>query len=95
MLRQARSPESSRMPISSCPRRRSSRPDLDRPPHAFQRVVGIDEEDAIVGHRLGVGPEGLHLVVEAHDPAMGVGALDGDAEQPAGQDVEVAAQPPI
>ena len=60
---------------------------LDGVPHAVERVVGIDEEDAVVGHRPGVGPKRLQLVVEAHDPAMGVRAADGDAEQPAGQHV--------
>ena len=56
-------------------------------PHALERVVGIDQEDAIVGHRLGVGAKRLQFVVETHDPTMGVGAFDGDAEEPAGQHV--------
>ena len=61
--------------------------DFDRVPHASERVVGVHQEHAIVGHGLGVGPEGFQFVVEAHHPAMGVRAQHGDAEQAAGEDV--------
>ncbi len=55
--------------------------------HALDRVVRVDEKHAVVGHGLGVGGEGFELVVEDHDPAVGVGAFDGDTVELAGQDV--------
>ena len=61
--------------------------DLDRLAHALQRVVRIDQEHAVVGHGLGVGPEGLQLVVEAHDPTVGVGPAHGNPVELAGQHV--------
>jgi hypothetical protein len=39
--------------------------DLDRVLHALQRVVGVDEEDAVVGQRLRVRLECLGLAVES------------------------------
>ena len=59
---------------SSCPRSRSRRADLDRVAHALERVVGVDEEDAVVGLGPRLGLEGLELGVEGHDPAVGVRA---------------------
>ena len=75
------------MPTSSWPRSRSRSADLDRVADALERVVGVDEEDAVVGQRLRVGLEGLALVVEGHHPAVGVGAAHRDAEEPAGEHV--------
>ncbi len=68
--------------------------DLRRAAHAGQGVVGVDEEDAVVG--LGPGPrlERLLLGVEGHHPAVGVGAPDRDAEQPPGEDVRGGGRPP-
>ena len=34
---------------------------IDGVADAFERVVGVDEEDAVVGHGLGVGVEGFEL----------------------------------
>src|SRR5690606_40913627 len=53
---------------------------------AGERVVGVHQQDAVVGHDLGVFFEGFELVGEAHHPAMGVRAADGDAKEPARQD---------
>ena len=61
--------------------------DGDRVPHALERVVGVDQEDAVVGHYAGILAKGGQLVVMAHDPTVGVRAADGDAEDLAGQDV--------
>ena len=61
--------------------------DLDGVTHAVQRVVGVDQEQAVVGHGPGVGPKRLELVVEAHDPAMGVRSAHGNAVQAPGQHV--------
>ena len=76
------------MPTISWPRSRSLRPDLDRACRTpVQRVVGVDEEDAVVGHRLGVRRERLGSSSKRHDPAVGVGAPHRDAEQLAGEHV--------
>ena len=55
--------------------------------NALEGVVGVDQEDAVVGHGSGVLLEGRCLVIEGHHPAVCVGAVHGDAEQLAGQDV--------
>ncbi len=52
--------------------------DLDRPVDPPQRVVGVDQKHAVVGHGVGVGRERLALVVEGHDPGVGVGAPHRD-----------------
>ena len=54
-------------------------PHLDRVPHAFERVVGVDQEHAVVRHRLGIRLEGRELVTERHHPGMRMGSLDGNA----------------
>ena len=54
---------------------------------ALQRVVGVDEEDAVVGQGFGVGGEGLGLVRERHHPAVRVGALDRNPEAHPGEHV--------
>ena len=87
MLRKARSPESSRIPASSWPCSRSRRPISHRVPHAFQRIVGVHQEDAVVGHRFGVGRERFQLGVEGHHPTMRMGAFDRDAKELAGQHI--------
>ena len=56
-------------------------------PDAFERVVGIDEEHAVVRHRARIGFERLALGVERHHPAMGVGAAHRDVEEAAGEHV--------
>ena len=48
---------------------------LDGVAHPLERVVGVDQEHAVVRHRLGVALEGLQLGVERHHPAVGVRAL--------------------
>ncbi len=60
---------------------------LDRVAHAVEGVVGVDQEDAVVGHRAGVGLERGALAVVEHHPRVRVGALDGDAVELAGQHV--------
>lgn len=60
---------------------------MDGVTDAFEGVVGVDEEDGVVGHGVGVGVEGLWLRVEAHDPAVGVGAFDRDTVFHASEDV--------
>ena len=52
-----------------------------------QGVVGVHQQEAALGIEAGVGAEGLKLVVEAHDPGVGVGAAHRDAEELAGQHV--------
>ena len=69
------------------PLARSSRPTVDRVAHALERVVGVDEEHAVVGHRLGVRAERLELVAVEHHPAVRVRAAHRDAEQLAGEHV--------
>ena len=44
-------------------------------------VVGIDEEDGVVGVRLGILLEGHVFVIIVHDPAVRHRAADGDAEE--------------
>ena len=53
----------------------------------FQRIVGVHQQDAGVRVELGIFLESRVLVREAHDPAVGVGALDGDVEELSGQHV--------
>ena len=64
-----------------------ARPQLERGlrgvANAFERVVGVDQEDAVVGLRAGPGQEGLGLVVEGHHPAVRVGAAHRQPQQPA------------
>ncbi len=56
-------------------------------PHALDGVVGIDQKNAVVGHRLGIGVEGFLLRLKRHHPAVGMGALDRDAVAHAGEDI--------
>ena len=63
---------------------------LDRMLHALQRVVGIHQQDGVVGQSLGVGAERFQLGVEGHDPTVGVGAADRNTVQLAGQHVTCA-----
>ena len=53
----------------------------------IQHVVGVHQQDAGVGIQVGVGLKGGVLVGEAHDPAVGVGALHRRAEHLAGQHI--------
>src|SRR5437868_2600257 len=62
-------------------------PDLYGVADALDGVVGIDQENAVVGHRLRVRAERFNLAVEAHDPAMRVRAFDGNAEEFSSQHV--------
>ena len=50
-------------------------------------VVGVDEQRAILGARLGKGAEGLELGVEAHDPAVRMRAKDGNTVAAAGEHI--------
>ena len=50
-------------------------------PDAVERVVGVHEEDAVVGLRPRPGLEGLELRREGHDPAVGVRAPHRQAEE--------------
>ena len=54
---------------------------------ALAHIVGVDEQRAILGARLGKGAEGLELGVKAHHPAVRVGAKDGDAVTAPGKHV--------
>ena len=46
---------------------------------ALAHIIGVDEQRAILGARLGKGAEGLELGVKAHHPAVRVCAKDGNA----------------
>ena len=87
MERYARSPESSRTPTISLPSSAQPSARLARVPDAFDRVVGIDQEHAVVRHRARIGFECLELGVERHYPAMRVGAAHRDVEEPTGEHV--------
>ena len=63
------------------------RADLHGFARAFQAVVGIDQEDAVVGHGFGIRLKRLQLVAERHHPTVRVGAAHRNAEQLAGQHV--------
>ena len=56
-------------------------------------VVGVDEQRAILGARLGKGAEGLELGVEAHDPAVRMRAKDGNTVAAAGEHIGREEQP--
>ena len=75
------------MPARRCPSPCEPPPHLDGVANPLERVVGVDEQDGVGGHRTRVGAEGLQLVVEEHDPAVGVRALHRDAVQLAGEHV--------
>ena len=62
-------------------------PGLDGVAHAVERVVGVDQQHAVVGQGPGEGLEGRRLALERHHPRVGVGAAHGDAEQLPGQHV--------
>ena len=47
----------------------------------FEGVIGVREQDAGVRIQIAVGLEGRQLVREAHDPAVGVSALNGDIKE--------------
>ena len=75
------------MPASSWPARAQLVADRDRVAHAVERVVGVDQERAVAGQRLGVGAKRGELVAVEHHPAVRVGAAHRDAEQLAGEHV--------
>ena len=54
---------------------------------ALAHVIGVDEQRAVLRARLGKGAEGLELGIEAHHPAVRVGAKDGDAVTAPGKHV--------
>jgi len=54
---------------------------------ALAHVVGVNEQRAILGARLGKGTEGLELGVKAHHPAVRVCAKDGNAVAAPGKHV--------
>ncbi len=54
---------------------------------ALGYVVGINQQHAVRGEFLGVGAECLQLVVEGHDPGMGMGAGNGKVELASGKHV--------
>ena len=47
--------------------------------HTLAHVVGVNEQRAVVGACVGKRTEGLELRIEAHDPAVRMGAKHGDA----------------
>ena len=59
----------------------------DGVPDALLHIVGIHQKDAVVREDAGVLAEGGKLVIEGHDPRMGVSARDRDVEELAGQHV--------
>ena len=54
---------------------------------AFQGVVGVDQQHASVGKTFRIGAKGAEFVGKGHDPAVGMGAFDRNAEAVPGQDV--------
>ena len=54
---------------------------------AFQRVIGIDEQQAGVGKDLGIRSEGRDLIREAHDPAVRVRSTNLDIKHLPGKHV--------
>ncbi len=61
---------------------------------AAEGVVGVDEQDAVVGVGLGVLLEGFPLAREGHDPRVGHGPAHGDAEALPCQGVGGGSGPP-
>ena len=61
--------------------------DAHRRADTFQRVVGVDDKDAVVRHGGGVGLEGFLLGVERHDPAVRMRPLDRDSIPHSRQDI--------
>ena len=84
------------MPTSSWPRARSSRPTVDRVAHALERVVGVDEERAVVGHAPRRRRERRRARRRRTSPscARGCRAPGCRSSLPAST-FEVAAQPPM
>src|SRR5262245_5337092 len=54
--------------------------DLSCAPDAFQRIVGVNEKNAVVGQGPGVSVEGFQLRIERHDPTMRVCTKHRNAE---------------
>src|SRR5437867_2905952 len=57
------------------------------PSNAFQRVVSVHQEHAVVRHRFGVSAEGLPLVIKRHHPTVGMGPTHWNAIEPRGQNI--------
>ena len=81
-------------PDQLLPLRAQPAPRLDGVPDPLERVVGVDEEDAVARQRARVGHEGLELVVVEHHPGVGVGAARRDAVEPGRERVRGGGQPP-
>ena len=62
-------------------------PHFHRMADPVQAVEGVHQQEAVVGHGVGVGVERFHLVVEGQHPTVRVGALDRNVEELAGQGV--------
>ena len=54
---------------------------------ALAHVIGVDEQRAVLGARLGKGAEGLELGIEAHHPAVRMRAKDGNTVAAAGEHI--------
>ena len=54
---------------------------------ALAHIVGVDEQRAVLGARLGKGAEGLELGIEAHHPAVRMRAKDGNTVAAAGEHI--------
>ena len=61
--------------------------DRDRLLDSFDRIKSIDQEDAVVGHRRGVGFECVDLGWKRHDPTVRVSSLDRNSKPLARQQV--------
>ena len=53
----------------------------------FEGVIGVHQERAGIGIEPGIFLEGGVLVLETHDPAVGVRSHDGDVKHLSGEDV--------
>ena len=54
---------------------------------ALAHIVGVDEQRAVLGARLGKGTEGLELGIKAHHPAVRMRAKDGNTVAAAGEHI--------
>ena len=54
---------------------------------ALTHIVGVDEQCAVLGARLGKGTEGLELGIEAHHPAVRMRAKDGNTVAATGEHI--------
>ena len=68
--------------------------DLDGVADAFERVVGVDQEDAVVGHRLGVGRKASSSSSKHMTQLWACVPLTGMPKSRPARTFEVAAQPP-